>query len=127
MTVRSLAAIAAVAVLVAGASSGLDYLWCAPMQQARTHCCCPAPTPEEAAHDSIGVQCCELRHVGTLASGVTSSVDHAVIASPLIAVLPLADVFRAPVLVPELRRTEPREARAGPGRRRHAVHSVYLI
>lgn len=127
MAVRAIAAIAAMATLFVGASSGLDYLWCAPMQQARTHCCCPAPSHEEAAHDRIGVQCCETRHLGTLASGVTQAPDRAVLGAPLVAILPLEDVFRAPVLVSALDRSEPREARAGPRLRPHALHSVYLI
>lgn len=127
MSVRALAVIVAVATLFVGASSGLGYLWCAPMQQARAHCCCPAPSREEAAHDRIGVQCCELRELGTLASGVTHAPDRAVFDSPLVAILPLEDVFRAPVLVSTVRRSDPRAARAGPRLRPHALHSVYLI
>ncbi len=127
MTVAAVAVAASIAVVFTLGSSGLGYLWCAPMQEARSHCCCPAPSPEEAAHDRIGVQCCELRHMGTLASGVTHGVDHAVIASPLLAILPLADLFRAPVLAPSVLPGHAREARAGPGRRPHAIHSVYLI
>ena len=127
MSVRVLASIAAVATLFVGASSGLDYLWCAPMAQARTHCCCPAPSREEAAHDRIGVQCCEVRHIGTLASGVTHAPDRTVFDAPLVAIVPLEDVFRAPLLVSAIRRDERREARAGPRLRPHALHSVYLI
>lgn len=127
VAVHALATIVAVATLFVGASSGLDYLWCAPMEQARAHCCCPAPTREEAAHDRIGVQCCEVKALGTLASGVTHTRDRVVFDSPLVAILPLAQVFDAPVFVSAIRRAEPREARAGPRQRPHALHSVYLI
>lgn len=62
-----------------------------------------------------------------MASGVTHAAERAVFDSPLIAVLPLADVFRAPVLDSAIRQFERREARAGPTVRPHALHSVYLI
>jgi hypothetical protein len=125
--VAVVAALLAMLTLVVGTTSGRAYLWCEPMQEARTHCCCPPPTREEAAHDRVEMQCCELRHAATLASGVTQGLDLHVAPAALVAVLPVAEVFRAPVLVSTLRREAPREARAGPGRRPHAVHSVYLI
>ena len=127
MSARALATVVAVATLFVGASSGLSYLWCAPMQQARAHCCCPAPSAEEAAHDRVGIQCCERRDIGTLASGVTHVSSHAVVPTPLVAILPLEDVFRAPVLASTVGRSDRREARAGPRQRPHALHSVYLI
>lgn len=121
------AVMAAALTLVVGATSGLAYLWCAPMQEARSHCCCPAPTREEAAHDRVEMQCCELRHTATLASGTLDPHVTHVAPPALVAVLPLADAFRAPILVPTSRREARREARAGPRTRPHALHSVYLI
>lgn len=118
----------ALTTLVLSASSGLGYVWCAPMQQARTHCCCPTPTAEERATDRFQVSCCERRELGAMPSGTSGALaHHVIVAAPCTGVVSLEVAFAAPTLAIDAPRTSEHEARAGPGQRTHARHSVYLI
>lgn len=112
--------------LVFGAVAGLGYVWCAPMGEARLHCCCPV---DEAADttDLIGRHCCEGRELAELPAGLADpSSDASVLpAAPLVVVwLPVQpgpDRPRVATTLPTAR------ARGGPGSRVHRDCSVYLI
>jgi hypothetical protein len=133
LTRLTIAALTAASVLALGAVGGRAYLWCAPMEQARLHCCCPVDEDlEDVAR--IARACCEPRALGELPDGTgprVAGVDL-VLAPPT---EPRAS-WTAPALA-ELRLTlavvppRPREIRPpprdGPGARVHARCSVYLL
>jgi len=104
---------------------GRAYVWCAPMAEARAHCCCPdAPS----AHDAISVECCDDRITPSLPSterGQASSL--AIPPAALVAVLALELLFAREVPPEAWRQRAIGAARAGPSERVHARASVYLI
>lgn len=95
---RALRALTAVltagALLSLGVVGGLSYLWCAPMGEARLHCCCPEDDAHEAG-TTVRRECCEPRVVAELPAGAADP-------SPTPPVLPAA-----PDLVWQLRAADP--------------------
>jgi hypothetical protein len=123
----------ALSALALGAVGGRAYLWCAPMGEARLHCCCPAPDEDLEDAPLVSRACCEPRTVGEL----LDATDARIAALDLVGAPPpsLPRIVGAPLLEPELdARLAPQPprrarhpARAGPGRRLHAQVSVYLL
>ena len=113
------------AVALTALAGGRAYVWCAPMAEARAHCCCPSAP---AAHDAIGADCCDDRLTPSLPSTERAQASTLAIAPPgLIAVLALELMFAREVAPDAWRQRDIRAARAGPRQRVHARASVYLI
>jgi hypothetical protein len=114
--------------LVVAASAlfgGRAYVWCAPMAEARDHCCCPHG---HDTHDAWRVDCCDDRQTPSLPSverGATATAD--IPPAALVLVLALELAFLDPGPDGDERAYALRAARAGPRERVHALHSVYLI
>ncbi|MDQ3034448.1 MAG: hypothetical protein M3Y87_18715 [Myxococcota bacterium] len=121
---RVLAGLLATALAGAAVTAGWSFVVCAPMAEARMHCCCP---PASRATDVIARTCCEDRSVPSLPGVDTHESTPKTFAAPLLAVLPLALLlggFEASAAEQAPRGVE---ARAGPGERLHATHSVFLL
>ena len=122
-----IATIAVASVLaIATASSGMHFVWCAPMQHASFHSCCARPTPQ---HDPfVSATCCESRTAATLpTSASTSTPMPAVLPTTRIALLTIAEFpfeTRQPISATQER---DRRARASPESRVHRDISVFLI
>ncbi|GAB4203513.1 MAG: hypothetical protein OHK0013_17660 [Sandaracinaceae bacterium] len=129
----SIAVITAASALALGAVGGRAYLWCAPMEEARLHCCCPVDEDlEDVAR--IARTCCEPRAIGDLLDGTDPRIASLglVIAPPATEPVrwsPRLEVEPSLALAVPARR--PREIRPpprdGPGERLHARCSVYLL
>jgi len=133
---RSRLALGLVAVFTAtslfalGSVSGLSYLWCAPMGEARLHCCCPEDE-DARAHATVRPLCCESRELAELPSArLDPSVDLVLASGPEIPALLVSPprieaetrvLALAPAARPVVR------ARGSPGRRVHSDCSVYLL
>lgn len=119
-----MAAAFAVLFAVAATAQGWSYLWCAPMQQARMSCCCPTSHD----HDAIRGVCCDQRTIPALERVDLTSSPPAAADAPLVAILPRSLLYPAATPVrTSVDRWIDGAARAGPGRRVHAAHSVYLL
>ena len=104
---------------------GRGYVWCAPMAEARAHCCCPH---RPAEHDAIRVDCCDDRTAPSLPSAErTASAAPFIAPSLRVAVLSLEEAFGCDALHDVTPGYALRTARAGPDQRVHASASVYLI
>jgi hypothetical protein len=113
------------AVALAVLGGGRAYVWCAPMAEARAHCCCPHAA---AAHDAIRVDCCDDRVTPSLPSTERGQASTLAIAPPaLVAVLALDLLFGREAASDASHEHAIRAARAGPRERLHARASVYLI
>lgn len=125
---RGLAAVVtAVAMLTLGVFGGMTYLWCAPMQEARLHCCCPEEEGD-ATQEMVRRECCEARVVANLPAGAAADPSP----TPLVAppALDLTWLAALDVLLPAddgvaVRGRE--RARAGPRLRLHRRYSVDLV
>lgn len=124
----------ALSALALGAVGGRAYLWCAPMAEARMHCCCPAPDEDLEDAPLVSRACCEPRTVGELLDGTdvrVAALDVVGAPAPLaprLVSVPAAverDASARVATAPPRRARHP--ARAGPGRRLHAQVSVYLL
>lgn len=127
LTLRALSGALALVLAAAAATAGWSFVWCAPMSEARVHCCCPSPSVRaQAGHDVVSSDCCDERSVPPLAS--VDALDGAprLVAAPLLGLLPLWAWLGA--LGEATGEVSPEtSARAGPGLRTHASVSVYLI
>ncbi|EYF07626.1 Hypothetical protein CAP_8127 [Chondromyces apiculatus DSM 436] len=113
-------------VLVSALVAGRAYFWCAPMQQAMSHCCC-TPTPDDSVVVDPGEQqvryaCCDGKALDTLPEVHGGVPVPEVPPAAVVAVLPPGPVL-APVphrfaTAPATRRAATRQdpIRAGPGR-----------
>lgn len=125
---RLCAALTAVATLALASVAGLGFLWCAPMAEARLHCCCPPDEVEEG--DVVERLCCERRETADMPSGRLANAPE-LIAHPA-APLPVVVTFdpRPNVTASIPRRPARRpmsRARGSPATRVHAACSVYLL
>ena len=113
-----------------GTVGGLSYLWCAPMGEARLHCCCPEDE-DARSHETVRRLCCETREMAELpAARIDHGADLAVPTAPMVAVLPVVPQLRAPerralALTPAPRPVV--RVRGSPVRRVHSDCSVYLL
>lgn len=125
---RICALVTAAATLALASVAGLGFLWCAPMEEARLHCCCPAGDAEE--RDVLERHCCERREAADMPSArLAAAFDlgaHPPAPLPAVVLLePRPITQHTPAL-----RSGPRpisRARGSPERRLHAVCSVYLL
>jgi hypothetical protein len=115
----------AIAIALSAVIGGRAYVFCAPMAEARAHCCCPH---RPVAHETIGIECCDDRVTPTLPSLERASLDApAIPPAPVVAVLALDVLFARAAPVATIRERGVASARDGPGPRLHARASVYLI
>ena len=124
------AILTATSIFALGTVGGLSYLWCAPMGEARLHCCCPEDE-DARSHETVRRLCCETREMAELPS---ARIDHgaelAVPTAPALAVLPVLSQVREPVGRALAFGPAPRpvvRVRGSPGRRVHSDCSVYLL
>jgi hypothetical protein len=122
---RLLASVLAASLAGAAITAGWSFVFCAPMAEARMHCCCP--TPSRTA-DTIARACCDERSVPALPGAETAADGPPeTVAAPLLAVLPLSSLLGGlPGDEARLGATL-REARAGPAERLHRANSVFLL
>lgn len=121
---RVLAGLLATALAGAAVTAGWSFVLCAPMAEARLHCCCP---PASRATDVIARACCEDRSVPSVPQVESHESTPRTLAAPLLAVLPLAMLLGGVEASSIERAPRGVEARAGPGQRLHATHSVFLL
>jgi hypothetical protein len=115
----------AVVLSVAASTAGWSFVWCAPMSEARLHCCCPSAP---SGHDAVSRECCDDRSVpGLPGAELFESAPPAVLPAALAGVLPLDVWLGAWARIDGALTETDVEARAGPDQRLHAAHSVYLI
>lgn len=123
------AILAAATTFGVGAVSGLSYVWCGPMGEARLRCCCPVDE-ELKAESVVRRLCCEGRELAELPPGL---VDDTTDASPPTALpatsMPIPSWPRlAAGPVERMRIARPAgRARASPARCIHRDCSVYLL
>ncbi len=120
-------ALVALSVLIPAALGGLTYVWCAPMERALLHTCCPASShhTREAVIEQL---CCEAQRVAPLASfSADSPPDLWVAPAPLVCLLALAVLFAVGSEAPPARTTmRARLARAGPSPPLYLLHRSLL-
>lgn len=124
---RALAGALAIVLAAAAGTAGWSYVWCAPMSEARVHCCCPSPSARsQGSEDVVSRECCDDRSVPSLPTVDAIDAAPKLVAAPLAGLLPLWAWLGAldegsGEVAPET------SARAGPDQRTHASVSVYLI
>jgi len=99
---------------------GRAYVFCAPMGEARAHCCCPS---DEEPGPALRVHCCDDHVTPSL-----PSAEHDPRGAPAALVLAPVAQIGAPALRAVARHSPGRRsigARAGP--RLHTLHSVFLL
>lgn len=120
-------AMVALSVLIPAVFGGLTYVWCAPMERALLHTCCPASS-HHGREASVEQLCCEAQRVAPLASfSMDAAPDLWVAPAPLVCLLALAVLFAVGSdPPPPWTRMRARLARAGPAPPLYLLHRALL-
>ncbi len=120
-------AMVTLSVLIPAAFGGLTYVWCAPMERALLHTCCPASS-HHAREAAVEQLCCEAQRVAPLASfSADAPPDLWVAPAPLVCLLALAVLFAVGSDPPPAwTRMRARLARAGPSPPLYLLHRSLL-
>ncbi len=126
MCLRGLAVIVALVVTGAAGAPAQSYVWCAAME--RAGCCCPmTEAASQSEQDTCERTCCDVRSIEAVATAAISASSSASVLPALGTVVVLDAPSRRATRLADARAWARASARAGPTRRLHAVHSVFLI
>lgn len=128
LAARLIALALAVVTLVPAALGGARFVYCAPMQRAMLHACCPSERGHAPArHDVLDAPCCETRALSSLPTGdPPRAMVPDVPPSPRVLLWTIAAMFPPEVAWPTAQRpSRERRARAGPEAPLYVLHRVW--